>query len=82
MKIDPEFENPIAQNLKDAEFETPRGKLNLNTYNELQIDGFTLIETKENQTEYKRIEKKSNDKIDSLRQELVAGGWFNPYLCT
>ena len=47
MKIDPEFENLIAQNLKKAIYETPRGKLNLNTYNELQIDSFTLIETKE-----------------------------------
>lgn len=82
MKIDPEFENPIAQNLQNVMYETPRGKLNLNTYNELQIDEFTLIETKENQTKYKKIKNYSNDKIDSLRQELAAGGWFNPYLCT
>jgi branched-chain amino acid transport system substrate-binding protein len=85
MQIDPEFEHPIAQNLKNLAYETPRGKLSLNAYNELQIDCFTLIETKANQTSYNRIDLGDNTfypKADSIRHELTSGGWFNPYMCT
>ncbi len=87
MRIDPEFMNPIAQNLKGLTYQTPRGTLTLNTQNELEIDCFTKIETINGETTHKRINLIEenyylSEPIKNLRIEEMAGGWYNPYQCT
>ena len=77
----------LKESVAGKTWNTPRGMLRINSFNESQVEEFKVRSFNFNEVKYHNhvIESTDSSFTESLQEEMKdvpVHGWLNPYLCT